>query len=93
MQEFRVPGTDIDPDPDAECVLCHAQDRLIEGDGDVVCRPCLGFLGHVARNPRLASHRMREYLEEKHADVVELGRNVIDELEWSWKARWPGVES
>ena len=57
----------------AQCHHCGERDRIIEGDGHIVCRPCIYRFGHAAGDPESLSYGEARMLQEAHGDVLRLG--------------------
>lgn len=56
-----------------ECFHCGERDRIITGDGHIVCRPCIYRFGHAAGDPESLTYGEARMLQEAHGDVLRLG--------------------
>jgi hypothetical protein len=71
------------------CHRCNGVEHLIDGDGPLVCRPCIDMLGSIAADPHRADHRIVTALLQRHGDVLSLQRFPVGtggdtEMRWTW---------
>jgi hypothetical protein len=78
--------TSVYPAPAPRCHHCNRDDHLIADDGGpVVCFPCVELLTQAAKDPMAVSQQLRDWLAERHADLVWLGETDAGAQAWEWQ--------